>query len=398
VKIAIMMRAIDQDSGFRAYVEGLVEAMLRIDQENTYLLLYRTPKWFGRFASFRNAEERMVKAPHKAFWDQVTVPYIAWKERVDVIFNPKFSVPFVSPCPVVMGLQEPAPWVEPEYYEWLDRVYQRIMLPIYCRKAAHLFPMAHFILEENRKLLGLPLENATVTHPAPQDHLRPADDPEALEEFRKRYGLPDKFILSVTRVDHPGLDRSTSFYPGKNPHTTLRAFLLCRDSIPHHLVVCGRRVREFFLHMGFTEADFERVQFINFVPFEELAKLLSLGDLIVHPPFYEGFGFTLLAAMASGCPAVASKTGTCPEVTGDAALLADPRDPPDVAARILMVLRDEDLRQELRTKGLQRAAQFTWEKTAWKTLEGLNEALSRLRPDLLGERQPSDATGRHLRR
>jgi glycosyltransferase involved in cell wall biosynthesis len=254
--------------------------------------------------------------------------------------------------------------------------------------------MAHFILEENRKYLGLPLENATVTHPAPQDHLRPIDDPKALEEFRKKYLLPDKFILSVTRVDHPGLDRSTSFYPGKNPHTTLRAFLLCRDRIPHHLVVCGRRVREFFLHMGFKEADFERVHFINFVPFEELAKLLSLGDLIVHPPFYEGFGFTLLAAMASGCPVIASTTGTCPEVTEDAAILADPRDPTDVAAKILMVLRDEDLRRTLRTKGLQRASQFTWEKTAMKTLEGFNEAVSRPRQDIIGERQPSGAPGR----
>ena len=377
MKIAIMMRAMDQDSGFRAYVEGLVDAMLRIDQENTYLLLYRTPKWFGRFASFKNVEERMVKAPHKLFWDQFAVPFTAWKERADVIFNPKFSVPLVSSSPVVMGLQEPAPWVEPEYYEWFDRIYQRIMLPIYCRKAAHLFPMAQFILEENRKYLGLPLEDVTVTYPAPQDHLRPIDDPEALEEFRKRYLLPEKFILSVTRVDHPGLDRSTSFYPGKNPHTTLRAFLLCRDAIPHHLVVSGRRVREFFLYMGFKDADFQRVHFINFVPFEELAKLFSLADLIVAPPFYEGFGFTLLGAMASGCPAITSKTGTCPEVTEGAAILADPRNPTDVAAKILMVLRDEDLRQRLRTKGLQRAAQFTWEKTAMRTLEGLSRVVSR---------------------
>jgi glycosyltransferase involved in cell wall biosynthesis len=371
MKIAIMMRAMDQDSGFRAYVEGLLDALLRIDKENSYLLLYRTKKWLGRFASFANASEVLLRAPHKLLWDQVAVPYIAWKEGADVIFHPKFSVPLISHCPVAMGLQEPAPWVEPEYYERLDVLYERIMLPLYCRRASHVFPMAKFILEENRKHLGLPFKRATVTYPAPQEHLCPVDDSVTLERFRAAYKLPQRFILSVTRVDHPGLDNSTSFYPGKNPQATLRAFLHCRNSIPHDLVFAGRRVKDFFVHLGFNDGDFERVQFVNFVPFEELPKLYSLADLIVVPPFYEGFGFSLLGAMACGCPAVVSKTGTCPEVVEDSALLADPRDPIDIAEKILSLLTNEDLRQTLKKKALKRAGTFTWEKTARLTLEGL---------------------------
>jgi hypothetical protein len=65
MKIAIMMRPIDQDSGFHVYVEGLVESLLRFEDEHTYLLLYRTPKWLGRFASFPKAKEILVRAPHK---------------------------------------------------------------------------------------------------------------------------------------------------------------------------------------------------------------------------------------------------------------------------------------------------------------------------------------------
>src|SRR5437016_460164 len=258
MKIAIMMRAIDQDSGFHAYVDGLVDALLRIDGENLYLLLHRTPKWLGRFGAFPNAREILLRAPHKFLWDQVAVPYRAWQERADVIFNPKFSVPLVSPCPVVMGLQEPAPWAWPQHYPRLDVLYQKVMLPLYCRRAAHFFPMAQWILEENRKWLGLRFRSATVTHPAPHSHLRPVEDHAALEEFREQHGLPKLFLLVVTRVDHPGLDGAQSFYPGKNPHTALRAFLLLRDRIPHHLVFAGRRVREYLVHAGFGEADFER--------------------------------------------------------------------------------------------------------------------------------------------
>ncbi len=377
MKIAVMMRAIDQDSGFRVYVDGLLDALLRIDDENTYLLLYRTPKWFGRFGSFPNAREILLRAPHKFLWDQVAVPYRAWREGADVIFNPKFSVPLVSHCPVVMGLQEPAPWAWPQHYERFDVLYQRLMLPIYCRKAAHFFPMAQWILEENRKRLRLPFRSATVTHPAPHAHLHPVEDREALEKFRAHYRLPDPFLLVVTRVDHPGLDASQSFYPGKNPHTALRAFLLLRDRIPHHLVVAGRRVREYFIHMGFTEADFERVHFLDFVPFEHLAHLYSLATLLIVPPYYEGFGFGLMGAMAAGCPAVVSSAGACPEVVGDAALLADPESPADFAAQIERLLSDEPLRRELRRRALERAATWTWEKTARLTLEGLTRAARR---------------------
>jgi glycosyltransferase involved in cell wall biosynthesis len=375
MKIAMMMRAMDTDAGFRTYIEGLLEGMLEIDQKNSYLLFYRTTKWFGRFSSYANVKEVLLPAPHKFIWDQVAVPYRAWQEDADIIFNPKFSVPLISPCPVTMGLQEPAWWTEPEYYERFDVLYQKIMLPLYCRKASHFFPMAKFVLEESRKYLRLPLHNATVTYPAAQDHLQPIEDQETLQQFRTQYQLPEKFILGITRVDHPGLENSSSFYPGKNVHTTLRAFLRCRDAIPHSLVLAGRRVYEYLLHMGFQDTDLQRVHFTNFVPFEDLAKLYSLADVIVVPPYYEGFGFTLLGALSCGCPAIASKTGTCPEVVEGASLLADPHDPADFAAKIMSVLKNEELRQTLRQRGLERAAYFTWERTARLTLQGLTRVV-----------------------
>jgi glycosyltransferase involved in cell wall biosynthesis len=376
MKVAIMMRAMDQDSGFRAYVEGVVDALLRIAPNDRYLLLYRTPKWFGRFANSPNAKEVLVHAPHKFLWDQAAVPYWAWRESADLIFNPKFSIPLISHCPATMGLQEPAQWHEPEYYERFDVFYQHLMLPLYCRRAAHLFPMAQWILDECRQHVRLPLQYATVTHPAPQGHLHPVEDERALNAFREAYSLPEHFIVSVTRVDHPGLDGSTSFYAGKNPHTTLQAFIQIRDTIPHTLVFAGRRIREYMLSRGFTEPDFERVRFIGFVPFEELPKLYSLADLGVFLPYYEGFGFALMGAMACGCPVIASKTGACPEVVAGSAPLVDPHDPSDAGRTILEVLGNDVLRTQIRSRGLARASALTWELTARLTLDGFRKALA----------------------
>jgi len=370
-----MMRAMDQDSGHRAIMEGLIDAMLRIDRDNTYLLLYRTTKRLGRFSSFSNSKEVLITAPHKFLWDQVAVPYRAWKEKADIIYNPKFSVPLISHCPVVMGLHEPAWWSWPDHYEWFDLHYMKLMLPVYIRKSKHLFPISQFVVDENKKYIKLPLNNTTVVYPAPKPYFKLIKDPAILEGFRTQYHLPGKFILSVTRVDHPGLDKSTSFFPGKNVETTVRAFIHCRNNIPHKLVLAGRRVYEYLLHTGFEKSDLKGIHFTDFVPHEELPKLFNLASLFIIPSFYESYALALVEAMSCGCPVIASQTGACPEISAGAALLADPNEPVDFAKQIRRVLSNQDLQLELRSKSLERAAYFNWERTAKLTVDKMNDVI-----------------------
>jgi len=373
MKIAIMMRAMEQDSGHRAIIERLVEDMLRIEEAATFLLFYRTDKWLGRFASYPNAREMILQAPHKLLWDQVAVPFRAWKEGADVIYNPKFSVPLISSCPVVMGLHEPAWWAWPEHYELLDRTYMKLMLPLYVRRAAHLFPISQFVVAENRKYIRFPLEKATVAYPAPMEYFRPITDRSVLDELRVRLALPERFILSVTRVDHPGLTASRSFFPGKNVEMAVRAYQRCREQVPHRLVIAGRRVKEYLLSTGFSEQDLEGIVFIGFLAHEEIPKLLSLADVFVLPSFYESYAMALVEAMACGCPVVASESGACPEITADAGLLANPSNPDDFAAQILRVLRDQRLAADLRARSLERAGFFNRGRAAWTVLQKMRE-------------------------
>ena len=165
--------------------------------------------------------------------------------------------------------------------------------------------------------------------------------------------------------------------PGKNPETILRAFILCRDDIPHHLVFAGRRVRDYMVQLGFKDEDFMRVHFIDFVPYPELPKLYNTAEISIVPTYYDGCSTTMMEAMSCGCAVIASKIDACPEISAGATLHADPRDPSDFAEKIRLVVNNDSFRNELKLKCLERAAFFNWKNTASATLAGLERAVGR---------------------
>ena len=111
-----------------------------------------------------------------------------------------------------------------------------------------------------------------------------------------------------------------------------------------------------------------KVRFLGRVSDLELITLYSLADVFAFPSFSEGFGIPPLEAMACGAPVITSNTSSLPEVAGDAALLVDPHDVKGLGHAITRLLEDEQLREELRQKGYQRARQYTWRASASKML------------------------------
>jgi glycosyltransferase involved in cell wall biosynthesis len=377
MKIAIMMRAIDQDSGFRKILEDLVGNMLRLDSRNSYVLIYRTRKHYGRFASYPNAQEVLTRSVHKLLWDQILVPWVALKEGADIIFNPKFSVPLLSPIPVTMGLQEFGFFTHPEYYAKWDVRYQKFMIPRCVRKSIHLFPNSNFILEENRRILGLALQNTTVLYSASDNRFRPIEGGEQLLKFKSRYNLPEKFIVCLTRVDHPGLEGEESFYGGKNPEIVYRAFLRIRDKIPHKLLFAGRRVKEYLYHTEGNKLDLAGVEFISFIPYDELHFLYNAADFFVNAAPREGCPNTVLEAMACGKAMVLASTGGSADVAADAALFCEPRNVEEFSKNMLNVCLNQSLKRDLESKSLKRSEFFRWDKTAKLCIEALEKCVDK---------------------
>ncbi|MCI0439988.1 MAG: glycosyltransferase family 4 protein [Chloroflexi bacterium] len=363
MRIGVMLRTIDEKQGIGVYTQRLMDHMLPLDTENEYVLLYKNPEFLGRYSRFPNVKEKLVSAPNKMLWDQVKVPLEARREKLDVIFNTKFTVPFFTRARTVMVLHGSAWFVYPEWYRPLDRHYIRLMMRLYCRKASAIISNSEMTKRDFINMLGVPENKITTTHFGYSSAFRKIEDEVFLNGVRAKYDLPEKFILFVGRID-----------PGKNFEALVEAFAKIHERIPHKVVVAGHP------RWGY-EGVFARIEqlglkgkilFKEWVPQEELVAFYNLADLFVLPSLYEGFGIPLLEAMACGCPAMVSNTGALPEVAGGAAMLVDPLDHDQIAHEMHRILTDDALRRKLSENGLLRAGEFSWQRCARQTLEVLN--------------------------
>ena len=192
------------------------------------------------------------------------------------------------------------------------------------------------------------------------------------DDFLKRYGLDTRlrYVLYVGSEN-----------PRKNLHRLLSAFAIVREAMPEaRLIKVGtpeyppqaKALRLEIQRRHLTES----VRFLEGVSDQDLVQFYNLADLFVFPSLYEGFGLPPLEAMACGTPVVCSNASSLPEVVGDAALTVDPYDVEALAEAMRRVLSDPDLADDLRRRGLERAAGFTWERTARETVEVYREVLS----------------------
>ncbi|HEU5304960.1 MAG TPA: glycosyltransferase family 1 protein [Gemmatimonadales bacterium] len=370
--ICVMGRPLDQDDGIGVYTSQLLRNLLALDPKSRYVILLRTTKHRHMFDEFPNAETRVLPARTKSWWDQVVVPAAARRVKADIIFNPKFSLPLVAGRPGVFVLHGSDWYVNPGNYSWWDNLYIRLMLPIYCAKAAKLLSISKRALEDTVKYAHIDGSKVTLSFAAAGPHFTVVTDQAVLREFAERYQLPPRFILTVARAYHTGHGRLPE-YPGGNNETLLRGYRKYREAggaLP--LVVVGRDIERYLRGHGFDDRALEGVRFTGFVPNLEIVKAYNLAEFFILATLYESFPLPLIEALSTGCPAIVPITGGCRDLAEDAARYIDPLNPDSIAEAMTALATSPELRQRMRAAGLERAKEFTWRKTAERTLTVLD--------------------------
>ena len=375
--IGVMGRVLDQQGGLGVYARCLLPELLRQDPDSRYVVFLQSDKSRELLRSFANAEPHVLPARSKMYWDQIVVPFAARRLGVDLIFNPKFSIPLLSRRPCVFVQQGSDWYVNPRNYEWWDNLYMRLMLPLFSRKARRTLAISQATLDDLAKYAHIDVSHAVVTYAGVAPNMTAQRDPDALAGFRAKYGLPERFILTVTRAYHSAQRRLIP-YPGGNDETLVRAYRRYRAQGGQlALVVVGFRIEEYLRERGFSDQDLAEIHFLGFVPNSELHLVYQSAECFVLATLCESFGIKILEALATGCPAIVPNTCASPEIAGGAAQLIDPHDEVGIAQALAQVLDSAELRRSMRAKGLQRAQALTWEQTARRTLAVFDEIVPR---------------------
>jgi glycosyltransferase involved in cell wall biosynthesis len=191
----------------------------------------------------------------------------------------------------------------------------------------------------------------------------PADEVGA---FRRERGLPDRFILFVGTLE-----------PRKNVARLVEAYARLPERRPALVLVGGKG--------WLYDEIFGRVEALNlsreihcagYVPADDLPWWYNAAELFVYPSLYEGFGLPPLEAMACGTPVVTSTASSLPEVVGSAGLMVDPTEIEELTTAMERMLKDRDMRQQMRAAGLAQAQRFSWVETARRTVETYRRALT----------------------
>ena len=387
LRIGLMLRAVDDIDGQGIYIRKLCEALFELDPDNRYFAYYCRPDQLGRYADRPNVREAVVPGRRKLVWDQVLVPMAARRDRLDVLFHHKFSIPLLAPCPTVVQQRGTEYWSHPEFYTgWsgrVDRIYSRFMIPLYCRRAVRVLTNSDTLGDELVRYVGVPRSKLRTVYASADDNFRPIANREVLASVRERYQLPGEPFLVMVVKGHQVMAQASGgeLTPRKNvalavqAYGRMRARALAAGLMPPPLVILGIGIAERLTPEAIAEhTDPGAIHTPGFVEFEDMPALYSMARALVFPSRYESFGIPIVEAMACGCPVITANTSACPEVAGDAAILVDPDDVEGLAAAMYRVSLDDALAGDLRRRGLRRAAGFSWSASAGTLLAELELA------------------------
>jgi glycosyltransferase involved in cell wall biosynthesis len=248
--------------------------------------------------------------------------------------------------------------------------YLNTVVPRSVRRAHHLLADSHHTANDLQEQWQVAPERITVVQGAvDHHHFQPVTDPVRLAAVRERYGVGTApFILGLGTIQ-----------PRKNYARLIEAFHLARQEarLPHRLIIGGgkgwlyddiyARVHE----LGLTE----HVHFPGFIADEDLPALYSAAEFYAYPSLYEGFGLTIIEALACGTPVLTADNSCLPEAGGPGALYVQAEDVSSIAQGIARLAQEEPLRRQLRSAGLAHAATFTWERSARQLLGAYERVL-----------------------
>lgn len=365
MKISMDARGINlfNGTGIGTYTENLLKELLNIDNKNEYSLF-----WAGQnYESYKKDNTKIILTSkrHSAFYENHYFPKYTKNNNIDIHHIPQNGMGLYEGyfTKSIVTIHDLIPYILPETTGrgYLERFISK--MPHILDKAKGILTVSEYSKRDILKFFNhLPEDKIFVTPLAANSNFKPLDKNYCKTLIKNKYNFSSPYILYIG-----------GFSSRKNAKDLITAFNnIFRDLNEPHTLLLGGSIKDEGLKLveyAKTLSFNNNIVFTGFIEDDFLPTLYNGAELFVYPSLYEGFGLPPLEAMSCMTPVITTNVTSIPEVTKDSCILIDPNNINALQNMILKLLNNKTLRDELAKKGYERSKDFSWRKTAEKTLE-----------------------------
>ncbi|MFH1745306.1 MAG: glycosyltransferase family 1 protein [bacterium] len=359
MKIAIDMRSLSKSdwAGKQKYVFGFLKELFKIDQKNQYIL------YVDEKIDFNAPNNYCLKIilGGSMIW-HIKILFDLIKTKPDIYFGAtSYIVPalniFTENIIIIYDLVSFLPDSNKNHNKKAKYI-EKLFMKLACRNSRRIISISENTKKDLIKIFKIDPKIIQTVYPACSREFKIIEDENYLSEIRKKYDLPENFLLFVgtlePRKNLIKLIESYNKFIGEKEFENYKLILVGKKG--WHYDEIFRKVEELNLQ--------NKIIFLGYAPDDDVPAFYNLASCFIYPSIYEGFGMPVIEAMRCGCPVITSNTSSLPEAAGDKAVLVDPESIDEIVTAIKNVLSDNVLRESMKKKGIEWSKKFSWENTA----------------------------------
>ncbi|HTM92518.1 MAG TPA: glycosyltransferase family 1 protein [Flavisolibacter sp.] len=366
--IAINTRfLLNELEGYGNFIQELFRALVKDHPEHQFYFLFDRP-FDQKYVFSSNVHPVIVSPPARhpvlwKYWYDVKIPLALKKIKADVFVSPDGYCSLTTKTPQCLVVHDLGFLYHSEAYKKSHVSFLKRNTPKYLNKAKSIVTVSQFSKDDILKHYKIEAAKIDVVYNGVKDIFRPLsfDEKDAVKE---KYTEGKEYFLYLGEIQ-----------PRKNLVSLLKAFSIFKKRLQSSmkLVIAGRLAwkNEEFLQLIQTYKYRSDVILTGYIPEEELPSLIGTAYALVYPSFFEGFGVPVVEAMKCEVPVLTSEKTSMQEVAGEAGLYFNPNDHTDIADKMMLVYKDENLRKQLIEKGKLIAGRYNWKTSAelfWQSI------------------------------
>ena len=334
----------------------LYRRMIELNPQHTFILLFDRP-YSTIFTTFKNVIPVVLYPPARhpflwLLWFEWAVPNALRKWKADVFFSHDGFTSLRTNIPVILTVHDLAFLAFPKQIPFLVNYFYRIFMPLYLKKANHIFTVSNFVKEDIQNKYGINPSKISVIYNGSRNIM--TNDLEAINH---------KIPVSSTYFFYYG-----AIHPRKNIANAIKAYNLFRSQNEGQILflLAGRmawRTKE--VEEVWKESPYEKdIHFLGYLSDASIYHFLKHALALVYISLHEGFGMPIIEAFTAETPVITSNNGALAEISGQGALLVNPSDIHDIARGMNEVYANTSLRKTLTEAGKKELERFNWDNSA----------------------------------